>query len=85
MGNFFFLAAFKKAVRLSNIKKPVSVHSLLHSFATHLLENGTDIRIIQELLGHSSIYTTMRYTHITRKHLQGIQSPLDRMEGDFNV
>ncbi len=59
------------------ITKPVSVHSLRHGFATHLLENEVDIRYIQELLGHKSNKTTEIYTHVTRKSLLKIKSPLD--------
>ena len=54
-------------------------HTLRHSFATHLLENGTDIRYIQQFLGHSSIKTTTVYTHLTKTAVDRIQSPLDRM------
>jgi site-specific recombinase XerD len=68
---------FDKAVRRAEITKRISIHSLRHTFATHLLENGTDIRYIQELLGHSSIRTTERYTHIARRSVLNIQSPLD--------
>jgi len=63
----------------TTIKKHVTVHTLRHSFATHLLESGTDIRYIQQLLSHSSIKTTMIYTHITPKAAKNIISPLDRM------
>jgi len=70
---------FHKAVRKAGIKKLVTVHTLRHSFATHLLEQGTDIRYIQELLGHGNIKTTLIYSHITRKGISGIKSPLDSM------
>ncbi|MFN8576740.1 MAG: site-specific tyrosine recombinase/integron integrase [Candidatus Sericytochromatia bacterium] len=70
----------KKAVFKSNIKKKVTVHTLRHSFATHLLEQGTDLRYIQNLLGHNSSKTTEIYTHITKKGLESIISPLDNLE-----
>ena len=68
---------FRKARISVGILREASVHSLRHSFATHLLESGVDIRYIQEILGHSQISTTARYVHLTRKHLQGIRSPFD--------
>jgi integron integrase len=70
--------AFKDAVQQVGIAKPVSVHTLRHSFATHLLENGYDIRTIQELLGHKNLQTTMIYTHVASKNILGVKSPLDR-------
>ena len=62
------------------IRKRVTLHTLRHSFATHLLEAGTDIRYIQELLGHNSPKTTMMYTHVSSKKIAGIKSPLDDLE-----
>jgi integrase/recombinase XerD len=62
------------------ITKPATFHTLRHSFATHLLEDGVDIRYIQELLGHGSIETTERYTHVTQKGLERIKNPLDNLK-----
>ncbi len=70
--------AFKEAVMKVGITKQASVHTLRHSFATHLLENGYDIRTIQELLGHRNLQTTMIYTHVATKNILGVRSPLDK-------
>lgn len=67
---------FEIALRSSGIQKAASFHSLRHSFATHLLENGVDIRYVQELLGHANIKTTQAYTHVTNPQLRSIKSPL---------
>lgn len=69
--------AIKKAAQKAGIHKPVGAHTLRHSFATHLLEGGTDIRTIQDLLGHKDLKTTMVYTHVA--NLAAVQSPLDRI------
>jgi site-specific recombinase XerD len=68
---------FKKVVAQCSFKKHITPHSLRHAFATHLLEDGTDLRILQLLLGHASITTTARYTHMTKLHAGRVRSPLD--------
>ena len=73
---------FKNAAKRAGIEKDVSIHSLRHSFATHLLESGTDIRYIQDLLGHTSLRTTERYTHVARRKALTITSPLDTLEDE---
>ena len=70
-------SVLKQALEKVNNKKPVTLHWLRHSYATHLLESGTDLRYIQELLGHSSSKTTEIYTHVSTKNIQQIKSPFD--------
>ncbi len=67
----------KQAIKKVGIAKPVTLHWLRHSYATHLLENGTDLRYIQDLLGHKSSKTTEIYTHVSTKNIQNIRSPFD--------
>lgn len=72
-------SVFKKALETAKINKKVGVHSLRHSYATHLMEMGTDISLIKELLGHNDIKTTLIYTHISQKSILNVKSPLDNI------
>ena len=71
---------FHQGVERAGIKKAVSLHTLRHCFATHLLEQNVDVRVIQVLLGHKKLETTAVYTHVAAKTLDGIESPLDLLK-----
>ncbi|HRH50220.1 MAG TPA: tyrosine-type recombinase/integrase [Panacibacter sp.] len=73
-----YILSFCRSVDLEEVLR-ANTHSLRHSYATHLLENGTDITYIQKLLGHNDIKTTLRYTHVSNKDIGKIESPLDKI------
>ncbi len=71
--------AVKLAVQRGGIQKRATCHTLRHSFATHMLENGINIRVLQELMGHADVKTTEIYTHVMKRDIRSLQSPLDRL------
>lgn len=71
--------SIRRAAKRSGIAKRITCHTLRHSFATHLLEDGCDIRKLQEILGHKNIKTTLMYTHVSNLGLAGVKSPLDQI------
>jgi len=77
--------AVRYAVKKAGIMKQVGCHTFRHSFATHLLEDGYDIRTVQELLGHKDVRTTMIYTHVMKKGALGVKSPLDTFGNDTDA
>ena len=74
-----FQRAFKRSVMAAGVAKPATPHTLRHAFATHLLQDGYDIRTVQDLLGHADVATTMIYTHVLKLGGGAVRSPLDRL------
>jgi len=75
---------FKQCLKKAQINKDMGIHGLRHSFATHLMENGTDVSIIQKMLGHNDIKTTLLYTHVSKKLISRVESPLDKINRQTN-
>ncbi len=78
--------AVKRAATRAGIIKKISCHTLRHSFATHMLESGVNIRVLQEILGHADVKTTEIYTHVIKQNMRALRSPLDNLfEGESDI